>query len=133
MTYSSTLIKHTICVSLVKILTLQTWILVNYLWKYSTENLTYSYFNKNIRKSKFAYWIDTHSVKVLWRYVLLNTNCHSFLWHFFQMLPTCPNKDWIRTTDGDKDRQNSEITNRHFLVFPESCLYIVHLGLGPLL
>ena len=29
------------------------------------------------------------------------------------------------------DRQNSKITDRHFLFLSDSCTYMVHLGIGP--
>ena len=67
--------------------TLQTWILVNYLWKFcrkrNKSNVTCSYI-WHVNKSECTYWLDTHTVKVCWRYLLPNTNVVNFCYVVFR-------------------------------------------------
>ena len=63
---------------------LLTWIVVNLVWiipkkrnKIKDRSIICSYI-WYVNKSKYAYWLDTHSVKVWWRYVLPNTNAVHF-------------------------------------------------------
>ena len=83
-----TVIRNTICESLVNILTLQTWMLVNVCRKIPKKrnkikgpSITCSYI-WDINISKYVYWLDTHSMKVWWRYVLPNTNAVHY-WDIF--------------------------------------------------
>ena len=89
------LIKHTICENLVKIqLFRHEWlsIIPKKRNKINEHSITCSYIC-HINTSKCAYWLDTHSVKVWWRYVLANTNAVHFCDNFFRhraMFSTCP-------------------------------------------
>ena len=71
-----TLIKHSICESMVKILTLQTRMLVDYVWKFPKKRrkikgpfITCGYI-WDIYISKYIYWLEIHSMNVWWIYVL---------------------------------------------------------------
>ena len=104
--------------------------------KIKGPSITYSHI-WHIDISKFAYWFNTHFVKVWWRYVLQKQMSFIFVMCFSDIADTCPKKQsrkkcgvdcWNAT---DRRRQNSEITDRHFIFLSDLCLYTVHLSPVP--
>ena len=96
-----TLIRHTICESLVKIqyLGIVFCSLIMYMkiikkrYKIKGCSITCSYIWHVINMSKCVYLLDIHFVVVWWKYVLPNTNAIYFYDIIFRhraVLPTCP-------------------------------------------
>ena len=105
------------------------------------RSITCSYI-EHVNTSKCMYKLDTHSV--WWRYMLSNTHAGHLCDIFFSDIgqcypPTQKKAGHVNTLSGigcwqatDCNRQNSKITDRQtFLILSNSCLYMVHLGLGP--
>ena len=46
----------------------------------------------HVNNSKYVYWLDTHSMKVWWRYVLPNTNAFNFCDIIFRHRADLPKK-----------------------------------------
>ena len=108
-----TLIRHTICESLVKMQYFrQEWSSILYentqkFNKIKENSITYVYI-WHANTTKYVYWSDTHSVNVWWRFVSPNTNVNSFCDIIFR----------------DNNRHNPKITDRQTFLYIWSIYFL---------